>query len=197
MHREKIKAGRSPFLSSEFSVDNLSWSLRSEELCSGAQSQDPGSRPPLGYRRGAGAGARPACSVTRRAGVPGNIRRRASRGDSGKRSQAPPSPIPVPGDQRCAACITPRRTPLGNCEGAPPGSSPGTLFPSPSTQQVKNRLIVPQSRGAGWTRDWISVDVDYELGQPRREEYRAGARRVGLGKGLPYWEQKSAGSRVE
>ena len=184
MHREKIKAGRFPFLSSEFSVDNLSWSLRSGELCSGAPSQDPGSRPPLGHRRGAGAGARPACCVTRRAGVPSNNRRRASRGDSGRRSQAPPSTTQVPGDQPCAACITPCQTPLGNCEGAPPGTFRGTLFPSPSTQQVKNRLTVPQSRGAGWTRDWISVDVDYELGQPRREEHRAGARRVGLGRGF-------------
>ena len=55
-YREKIKAGRSPFLSYGFSVDNLSWSLRSGELCSGAPSQDPGSRPPLGHRRGTGAG---------------------------------------------------------------------------------------------------------------------------------------------
>ena len=128
--------------------------------------------------------ARPACSATRRAGVPGNIRRRTSRGDSGRRSQAPPSPTPVPRDQPCAACITPCRTPLENCEGAPPGSSPGTLFPPPSTQEVKNRLIVPQSRGAGWTRDWVSIDFGYELGQPRREGYRAGARRVGLGRGF-------------
>lgn len=106
--------------------------------------------------------------------------RAATRG-GGPRQRPPTS---VPRDQPCAACITPFRTPLGNCKGAPPGSSPGTLFPPPSTQQVKNRLIVPQSSGAGWTRDWVSVDVGYELGQPRREEYRAGARRVGLGRGF-------------
>lgn len=42
-----------------FSVDNLSWPLRSWELCSRALGQNPGSRPPLGHRRGAGAGRGP------------------------------------------------------------------------------------------------------------------------------------------
>lgn len=36
-----------------FSVDNLSWSLYSRELCSRALRQDPSLRPPLGHVGGA------------------------------------------------------------------------------------------------------------------------------------------------
>lgn len=42
-----------------FSVDNLSWSLCSRELCSRALGQDPSSLPPLGHVGGAGAGCGP------------------------------------------------------------------------------------------------------------------------------------------
>lgn len=42
-----------------FSVDNLSWPLRSGELCSRALGQDPGWRPPLGRGRGVEAGRGP------------------------------------------------------------------------------------------------------------------------------------------
>lgn len=44
-----------PLSPRRFSVDNLSRPLRSGELCSRALGQDPGSHPPLGRRRGAGA----------------------------------------------------------------------------------------------------------------------------------------------
>ena len=143
-----------------------------------------GSRPPLGHRRGTGAGR--GRRALRRAeqgsqAILGAEPRAATRG--GDPRHPPPRPR-FPGTSP-AQPVSPHAGPRWEtARERLLGSSPGTLFPPPSTQEVKNRLIVPQSRGAGWTRDWVSIDFGYELGQPRREEYRAGARRVGLGRGF-------------
>lgn len=130
----------------QFSVDNLSWPLRSGELCSRALGQDTGSRPPLGGRHGAGA-RRPARSVTRQAGDPGSVRRSASRGDRGRRVQAywEPAPHgllqPLPGHGwETASC-------------APPAYACGTLLPPPWTWSVKNSSPSNLGAVAGWTRD--------------------------------------------
>lgn len=83
--RGKIKARRSPLASLRSSVDNLSWSLSSEELCSRALGQDPGSRPPEGRRAWSRSpGERPA-------GTPGHGRRSDWCGEA----QASPSTRPA------------------------------------------------------------------------------------------------------
>ena len=81
-----------PLYPLRFSVDNLSWPLSSGELCSRAVGQDPGSHPPLGRRRGAG--ARRLRSAVRQAGVPGSLRRPTSHRDWGMRAQASRAPAP-------------------------------------------------------------------------------------------------------
>lgn len=131
---------------------------------------EPGPRfaPSPGTQEWSWGRARPACSATRQSGVPGNIRRSASRGDPGGRGHAARRPAPR-GLQHPLpdhGWETKSCAPLGR-----PGHPPPATLDLAGQEQVSRQL-----RGAGGTRDWVSVDVGYELGQHGREVYREGAR---------------------
>lgn len=90
---EKRSRPAIPLSPLRFTVDNLSWPLRSWELCSGALGQDHGLHPPSGRRHRTGA-ARPSHSAMRQAGVPGRVALSALGGDRGRRGLASGTPDP-------------------------------------------------------------------------------------------------------
>ena len=176
LHREKIKAGRSPFL--PYGSRLIIYPGPSAPENFALRGTEPGPRfaPSPGTQAWSWGRARPACSATRKAGVPGNMRRSASRGDPGGRGQASRGPAPrglqhpLPdhgwGTKSCA--------PLGR-----PGHPPPATLDLAGQEQVSRQL-----KGAGWTRDWVSVDVGYELGQPWARGVSRGCKnRAGLGGG--------------
>lgn len=154
LHREKIKAGRSPFHLYSFRLiiypgpsapGNFAPGHRARPRVR-ALSWDAG-------RHGSPGQARSASSATRVAGDPGSVRRSASRCDPGRRTQA-----------SRGTSSTPCRAPAGKlCQLGPQGPPE---HPSPATLDLTGQEQVSRQLGStGWTRDWVSKDVGYESGQ--------------------------------
>lgn len=169
-----------------FSVDNLSWPLRSGELCSRALGQNTGSRPPLGRRHGAGA-RRPARSAPQhakqgtQAALGAQPRAATGVGESKPTGDQPPS-------RPAATSATAGKL----CELRPARVRP--RHPPPTTldlecQEQESEQLGGRLQGGRETR--FQSTVGYQLGHHgRREEYREGAETEWVWAG-------AAGERVE
>ena len=154
LHREKIKAGRSPFHLYSFRLIIYPGPSAPGNFAPGHRARPRVRALSWDAGRGGSPGqARSGSSATRVAGVPGSVRSSASRLDPGRQTQA-----------SRGTSSTPCRAPAGKlCQLGTPGLPE---HPSPATLDLTGQEQVSRQLGStGWTRDWVSKDVGYESGQ--------------------------------
>lgn len=164
-----------PFSPTVF-VDNLSWPLRSRELCSRALGQDPGSRPPQGRGCGALGGRGPRALQRARRGS------HAALGAQPRAATRVGEPRPLGYQPRAPAAppAGPRLGTSASCAPLGPPRAPSSRHPRPS----RSRTGVPAIRGCGVDERLGFGRLCYELGQPGARGVSRGCRnRVVLGRG--------------